>query len=359
MVRFYYCQYVFTKMHVHSTEKKEYKFMIFNNNFSKSVALIIGTLLLVICMGISIVYGYADTSIQITIESFTNFNHSNEHIIIQNVRIPRALIATCVGASLAITGVLMQTLTKNPLASPGILGINTGAGFAVVFAMIFFHTSSLQSFAWIAFLGATLAALAVYGISSSGRDAVTPVKITLAGAAISALFASFTQGLLATNEAELEQVLFWLAGSVQGRKLEILLSVLPYVVIGWLAALFISSKMNILALGDDIARGLGLPLGLMKLTVGIIVILLAGSSVAIAGPIGFIGIVVPHFARKFVGTDHRWLIPMAAILGGILLLLADVSARYIIMPQEVPVGVMTAMIGTPFFIYLARKGGKK
>ncbi|MFC7679102.1 FecCD family ABC transporter permease [Paenibacillus sp. GCM10028914] len=332
--------------------------MILKNNSSKSIALIIGMLLLCLCMGISIVYGYADTSIHTTIESFTSFNNSNEHIIIQNVRIPRALIATCVGASLAITGVLMQTLTKNPLASPGILGINSGAGFAVVFAMIFFHISGLQSLAWIAFLGAAIAALAVYGISSSGRDAITPVKITLAGAAISALFASFTQGLLATNEAELEQVLFWLAGAVQGRKIEILYSVLPYLVFGWIAALMISSKMNILALGDDIARGLGLPLGLMKCTVGVIVILLAGGSVAVAGPIGFVGIVVPHFARKFVGTDHRWLIPMAALLGGILLLLADVGARYIIMPQEVPLGVMTAIIGTPFFIYLARKGGK-
>ena len=198
----------------------------------------------------------------------------------------------------------------------------------------------------------------MYGISASGRDAITPVKITLAGAAMSALFASFTQGLLATNEAGLDQVLFWLAGSVQGRKLEILLSVLPYLVIGWIGALLISSKMNILALGDDIARGLGLPLGFMKIAVGLITILLAGGSVAIAGPIGFVGIVIPHFARKFVGTDHRWLIPMAALLGGILLLLADVAARYIIMPQEVPVGVMTAIIGTPFFIYLARKGGK-
>lgn len=333
--------------------------MILKNNFSKTIALIVGTLLLLLCIGISIVYGYANTSIQTTIDSFTQFDHSNEHIIIQNVRIPRALIAACVGASLAITGVLMQTLTKNPLASPGILGINAGAGFAVVFTMIFFHVSSLQAFAWIAFLGAAIAALSVYAISSAGRDAVTPVKITLAGAAISALFASFTQGLLATNEAALEQVLFWLAGSVQGRKLEILLSVLPYLVIGWIGALLISSKMNILALGDDVAKGLGLPLGLMKLMVGIIVILLAGGSVAVAGPIGFVGIVVPHFARKIVGTDHRWLIPMAALLGGILLLIADVGARYIIMPQEVPVGVMTAMIGTPFFIYLARKGGKK
>ncbi|MFG3611562.1 FecCD family ABC transporter permease [Rummeliibacillus stabekisii] len=333
--------------------------MIFKNTISKTIALLISVIILILCIGISIVYGYADTSIETALHAFTQFDHSNEHIIIRNLRIPRALIAASVGASLAITGVLMQTLTKNPLASPGILGINAGAGFAVVFSMVFFKISGLQSFAWMAFLGATIAAIAVLGISSSGRDAITPIKITLAGAAISALFSSFTQGLLATNEAELDQVLFWLAGSVQGRKLEILTSVFPYLALSWIAALFISPKMNVLALGDDIAKGLGLNLGFIKVIVGIIVILLAGGSVAVAGPIGFIGIVIPHIARKCVGNDHKWLIPMAALFGSILLLISDVAARYIIMPQEVPVGVMTAFIGTPFFIYIARKGFKK
>lgn len=333
--------------------------MLFHNNLSKILALISSIILLLICMVISIVYGYADTSFQTAYQAFTQFNDSNEHLIIRNVRLPRSLIAASVGASLAIAGVLMQTLTKNPLASPGILGINAGAGFAVVFAMVFFQSASLQSFAWIAFVGATVATAAVYGISSTGRDAMSPIKITLAGAAMSALFSSFTQGLLATNEAELDQVLFWLAGSVEGRKLELLIAVLPYLIIGWIGALLIAPKMNVLALGNDVAKGLGLPVGLIQLAVGFIVIMLAGGSVAVAGPIGFIGIVIPHLARKCVGNDHRWLIPMSALLGGILLLIADVSARYIIMPQEVPVGVMTAFIGTPFFIYIARKGFRK
>lgn len=333
--------------------------MVLKTNSAKVIGLIVLGVVVVIAMCMSLLYGYAQTSLQTTIQSFTQFDHSNEHIIIQDVRIPRALIAASVGASLAITGVLLQTLTKNPLASPGILGINAGAGFAVVCALVFFHITSLQSFAWIAFTGAAIATAAVYGISSVGKDASTPLKITLAGAAISAMFTSYTQGLLAVNEAEMDQILFWLAGSVQGRKLEILLSVLPYLVVGWLGALLISSKLNVLALGDDVARGLGLRLGIIKLLVGFIAVLLAGGSVAVAGPIGFVGIVVPHIARKIIGQDHRWLIPAAALLGAILLLLADVGARYIIMPREVPVGVMTAIIGTPFFIYLARKGGKK
>lgn len=330
--------------------------MILKNNLTKSISLIFILLILLLCIGMSIVFGYANTSILTVYEAFTQFDNSNAHIIIQTVRLPRALIAAAVGASLAITGVLMQTLTKNPLASPGILGINSGAGFAVVLALTFFQSASLQAFTWIAFVGAGIAAIGVYTFSSVGHGGLTPMKITLAGAAIAALFSSFTQGLLTTNEAELEQVLFWLAGSVQGRKLELLIAVLPYLVIGWIMALAIAPKMNVLAMGDDVAKGLGLKLGLMKILVGAIVILLAGGSVAIAGPIGFIGIIIPHIARKIVGTDHRWLLPFSGILGSILLLAADIGARYILMPQEVPVGVMTALIGTPFFIFIARKG---
>jgi iron complex transport system permease protein len=154
----------------------------------------------------------------------------------------------------------------------------------------------------------------------------------------------------------LEQVLFWLAGSVQGRKLEILTSVLPYLVIGWAGSLLIASKMNVLSMGEDVAKGLGLHTGFLKIGVAIVIILLSGGSVAIAGPIGFVGIVIPHVTRSIVGIDHRWVIPFSGLLGGILLLAADILARYVIMPQEVPVGVMTAIIGTPFFIYIARRG---
>ena len=277
--------------------------------------MIVTSILTVVVFLLSINAGYIKIPLNEVFATLIGQGTPKNELTIFDFRLPRIIMALLVGMGIAVSGAILQGVSQNPLADPGILGINSGAGFAVVFAMIFFHISSLQSFAWIAFLGAAIAALSVYGISFSGRDAVTPVKITLAGAAISALFASFTQGLLATNEAELDQVLFWLAGSVQGRKLEILLSVLPYLVIGWIAALIISPKMNILALGDDVARGLGLRLGLMKILVGLIVIFLAGGAVAIAGPIGFIGIVVPHFARKFVGTDHRWLIPMAALLG--------------------------------------------
>jgi iron complex transport system permease protein len=330
--------------------------MLFKNNFTRLIGLIFTIFLLLLLMCMSIVYGYTDTSWKTAIETFTNYNASNEHIVIQSIRLPRALIAAAVGASLAIAGALMQTLTKNPLASPGIFGINAGAGFAVVIAVSLFSIVSIEAFTWLAFLGAGVAAVSVYFIGSIGREGLTPMKLTLAGAAMSAMFSSFTQGLLVMDEAALEQVLFWLAGSVSGRKLESLTSVVPYLAVGWLGALLLATKMNVLAMGDDVAKGLGLNTGFVKIGVGIVVVLLAGGAVAVSGPIGFIGIVIPHITRSIVGIDHRWVIPFSALLGAILLLAADIGARYILMPQEIPVGVMTAIIGTPFFIYIARRG---
>ncbi|MHC0038204.1 FecCD family ABC transporter permease [Pseudoneobacillus sp. C159] len=329
---------------------------MFANRFSRSIGLIITLLTLLFFICISIVYGYTDTSWKTALDTFIHYNASNEHIVISSIRLPRALIAASVGASLAISGVLMQTLTKNPLASPGIFGINAGAGFAVVIAVSLFSVVTLQAFTWLAFLGAGVAAISVYFIGSIGREGLTPMKLTLAGAAMSAMFASFTQGLLVIDEAALEQVLFWLAGSVSGRKLESLMSVLPYLAIGWLGAILLATKLNVLAMGDDVAKGLGLNTAIVKIGVGIVVVLLAGGAVAISGPIGFIGIIIPHITRSIVGIDHRWVIPFSGLLGAILLLAADVAARYVLMPQEVPVGVMTAIIGTPFFIYIARRG---
>jgi iron complex transport system permease protein len=330
--------------------------MLLKHTGQRWAGLFIAIIILLFLMSASIVYGYTDTTWKMAIDALTNFNGSNEHIVIQSVRIPRAFIAAAVGASLAISGVLMQTVTKNPLASPDIFGVNAGAGVAVVIAVTVFSVGSLQLFTWLSFAGAAVAAISVYAIGSVGREGLTPMKLTLAGAAMTALFASFTQGILVLNEAALEQVLFWLAGSVAGRSLDNLIAVLPYLIGGWIISLIIATKMNVLSMGEDVAKGLGLNTALLKITIGIVVILLSGGAVAVAGPIGFIGIVVPHLTRSIVGIDHRWVVPFSGLLGGVLLLAADIASRYILMPQEVPVGVMTAIIGTPFFIYIARKG---
>ncbi|WP_026105204.1 FecCD family ABC transporter permease [Halalkalibacterium ligniniphilum] len=330
--------------------------MLFKTTRVKIIGLFGSMTLCLFFIMISIIYGYTDTPWQMVIDSFLRFDGSNEHLIIQNTRVPRALIAAAVGASLGIAGVLMQALTNNPLADPKIFGINAGASFFIVVAVTVFSITSLSTFVWIAFAGAAFSAAIVYMIGSFGQEGLTPMKFTLAGAAIWALFSSLTQGLLVVNERALEEVLFWLAGSVQGRSIDYLYSVLPYLMIAWLSSLLISRHMNLLAIGEDVAKGLGQKTGLIKLAAACIIVLLAGASVAIAGPIGFIGIVVPHIVRAFVGIDYRWVIPYSAMFGAILLIFADVCARYIIMPQEVPVGVMTAIIGTPFFIYIARRG---
>ncbi|ARU61509.1 iron ABC transporter [Tumebacillus avium] len=326
-------------------------------NATGKVAGLIGLIALIISlMFISIVFGVMDTSWQTAVDAYTNFTGTNEQIVIKEVRVPRALIAVAVGASLGMVGVLMQTLTRNPLADPGIFGINAGASFFIVLAITFFSVNSLSQFAWIAFLGAAVSGVIVYVLGALGRDGLTPLKLTLAGAAMTALFSSMMHGMLVVNERALEEVLFWLAGSVAGRKLEFLTSVLPYLAVGWIGTLLISGQLNVLMMGDDVAKGLGQRTALLKGVTGILIILLSGASVAVAGPIGFVGLVIPHIARFMVGIDLRWALVYSAALGAVLVLAADVAARWIVMPDELPLGVMTALIGVPFFVYVARKG---
>ncbi|GGI15499.1 FecCD family ABC transporter permease [Gottfriedia solisilvae] len=324
---------------------------------SRMIVLIACILLFVVCFFSSILLGYTDTSFTNLIHTFTNFNGSNEHLIIQNVRIPRAIIASVVGASLAIAGLFMQVLTKNPLASPSVLGINAGASMLIVLSITFFNLQSVTATIWLSFIGAALSSLFVFGLSSLGKDGATPLKITLAGVSIAAMFSSITQGLLVTNEVALDQVLFWLAGSVQGRSLDSLVLVLPYIVVAWVISLALGSKINTFMLGEDLSKALGQNTAMLKITLVVLVIVLAGGAVSVAGPIGLVGIIVPQIVRMFVKNDYRWMIPFTGVVGAILLLLADIASRYLLMPEETPVGITTAVIGAPFFIYLARKGG--
>ncbi|MBP1933811.1 FecCD family ABC transporter permease [Ammoniphilus resinae] len=332
---------------------------LFSTRILKIIGILIGVFLLIFSGISSILFGLTDISWEMVLHAYTNFDGSNEQLIIKTSRVPRMLVAIAVGVSSAIAGALMQALSRNPLAAPDIFGLNAGASFFIVFSVAFLGTSSLSSFIWIAFLGAGISALAIYLLGSVGRNGLTPMKLTLAGASIAALFSSLTKGILTLNEKALDEVLFWLAGSVEGRKLEMLFPVLPFMIFAWLASFFMAKQVNTLAMGEDVAKGLGQRTIWVKTITWMLIVLLAGSSVAVAGPIGFIGIVIPHIARAMVGIDHRWIIPYCAILGAILLLLADIGARFVIMPKEVPVGVMTALVGTPFFIYIARKGFSK
>ena len=259
-----------------------------------------------------------------------------------------------VGAALAVAGALMQGVTRNPMADPGILGIETGAALGVVGAVFFLHINSLTVYALFAFAGAALTAAVVYALGSAGRGGSTPLKITIAGAAVTALLASLTTAMLIFNQRTLEEVRFWLAGSVAGRDLTMVAQAAPYILAGLLLALLLGRQITTLTLGDDIAKGLGQRTGWVKGLTALAVVLLAGGAVAVAGPIGFIGLVIPHVVRFFVGVDYRWILPYGALAGAIFLVIADVAARLVLRPIELPVGIMTALIGGPFFIYLVR-----
>lgn len=323
-------------------------------HLSKWLGLPFGLALLCACLVLSITLGAADISAGTVFAALFQFDGSFDHLIIRTVRLPRVLAGAVVGAALAVAGAIMQGLTRNPLASPGILGINAGASFAVVLAVLLLGSPPLSSYALFAFIGAAVAAVFVYALGSVGRGGATPLKLTLAGAVFAAFVSSFTTAILIMDQNTLDQVRFWTAGSLAGREMPLLVQTAPYIFVGLLGALLLGRQITTLSLGDDVAAGLGQNTGWLKLLAAATVVLLAGGAVALAGPIGFVGLVVPHVVRFLVGVDYRWILPYAALVGAILVTLADIGARLVIRPQELPVGVMMALLGAPFFIYLAR-----
>lgn len=323
---------------------------------SSGLSVAIASLILMACFGASITLGAADITLGEVWRALFNFNEaSTNHLIIRTVRLPRSLLAIIVGAAISTAGAIMQGITRNPLADPGILGINAGAVLAVVVAIFLFGASSPSFYVWCAFGGAGITAISVYGLASLGRNGMTPLNLTIAGAAISAFLTSLTTAVLIISQRTLEEIRFWLAGSLAGADLNLIWQILPYIGVGALLTFIISRQVTILSLGEDVARGLGQQTAWVKIVAAVCVLLLAGSAVAVAGAIGFIGLVVPHMVRLLVGVDYRWILPYSAVFGAILLLGSDIAARLIVQPQEVPVGIMTALVGAPFFIYLAKK----
>jgi iron complex transport system permease protein len=326
---------------------------------SRWIGLGLGAIVLVICLVYSITLGARDIPLRTILESFVSFDQSFDHLVIQTVRLPRSLMAMAVGVALAVSGALMQGLTRNPLAETGILGIEAGGALAVVVTLFLFGSSSLTVYAAVAFLGAAIAAVTVYGLGTLGRGGATPLNLTVAGAAMTAFISSLTTAILIVSQRTLEEIRFWLAGSLAGRDFDVFLQVLPFMVLGLVLALFLGQQITTLSLGEDIAKSLGQRTVWVKVLTAISVVLLAGSSVAIAGPIGFVGLVVPHMVKFFIKTDYRWIIPYSAVLGALLLLVADIAARVLLKPQEIPIGVMTAMIGAPVFVYLVKSKVKR
>jgi iron complex transport system permease protein len=284
---------------------------------------------------------------------FSRGTGSVEQMVVLDLRVPRTIIGLAAGAALGLAGALMQGLTRNPLADPGLLGVNAGASLAVVTAIAFFGVTVPSGYVWFAFGGAALAAALVYAVAS-GRTGPSPLSLTLAGAATTAVLTSFITLILLRDLDTLAQFRFWSVGSLVGRDVSTVATLAPFLVVGSATALLLGRSLNSLALGDDVARGLGQRVGLTRIVAGAAIILLCGSATSLAGPLVFVGLVVPHIARRFVGADYRWILLWSMPLGAALLVIADTIGRLIAPPSELEAGIVVALIGAPVLIALVR-----
>ncbi|WP_395694353.1 FecCD family ABC transporter permease [Nocardioides sp.] len=275
---------------------------------------------------------------------------------ILHARLARTAVALATGAALGLAGALLQGLTRNPLADPGLLGITAGASFAMVVAIAYAGVAGVEDYIWWAFAGAALAALLVHGLASLARGGATPATLVLTGAAVTAGLTSWTSAVLLTDDRTMDVFRFWQVGTVGGRGWEHLATCLPFLGVGALVALAMAPVLDALALGDDVARGLGRRVDRDRLVTGAAVVLLAGAATALAGPVAFVGLVAPHAARALVGSATVRVLPLAAGLGAVLVLVADTVGRVVLPPAEVQVGIMTAVVGVPAFCLLLRRG---
>jgi iron complex transport system permease protein len=314
-----------------------------------------GIAALIFGLGLSVSFGAADIKFAIVWEAIFRFNPDiTDHHVIWELRLPRVLGGAMVGASFAVAGAIMQGMTRNPLADSGLLGLNAGAGFALAICFAFFPGLPFMYIIMFCFLGAGVAAGLVYGIGALAKGGLTPMRLVLAGAALSALLSALSEGISLLFRVG-QDIAFWYAGGLAGTKWLQLKIMLPWIAAAIIGAIVLSRSVTLLSLGEDIARGLGQRTKLIKLACAIIVLILAGSAVSVVGAVGFVGLIIPHLTRKLVGVDYRWIIPCSAVLGSLLVVFADLAARMVNPPEETPVGALIALIGVPFFLYLARK----
>ncbi|SDL16837.1 FecCD family ABC transporter permease [Streptomyces indicus] len=315
----------------------------------------VALLALLLAVLLSLAVGARAIAPSAVVDALLNGGHSDAAEVVRELRVPRTLIGLMVGAALALAGTALQGITRNPIADPGILGISQGASVAVVLAIAFAGIHSLSGYVWFAFAGAAVASVAVYAIASSGRGGATPVKLALGGAAINALLVSVTMAVLTTKASALDEFRFWQVGSIAGRGSDVVGQVWPFLLVGVVLVFSVARGLDALALGEDVAKGLGQRVATVRIVGGLGATVLTGVGVAAAGPIAFVGLAVPHIARAVVGSDHRWVLPMAALIGPVMLLVSDVVGRVVFPPSEVPAGVMTALIGVPFLVTLVRR----
>ncbi len=319
------------------------------------LGLVVLAFLLVVAVTLSLTVGSNFLPPSTVVDVLQGGGTDEARYVVAELRIPRTVTGLVVGVALGVAGALIQAFTRNPLADPGILGVNAGAAFAVSVGVAFFGLRDISQFVWLAFLGALVVTVAVYIIGSSGRGAADPIRLTLAGVALGAVFSGMTTGMTLSDADAFDQMRSWNAGSLLGRGFDVLLPVLPFIVIAVIGAVLLAPGLNALALGEDVARAQGAHVGGIRIGVIVAVTVLAGAATALAGPIGFIGLMVPHVARWVFGVNQRTILVISILLAPVIVLFSDVLGRVLIAPAEIPVGIVTAFVGAPVLIALARR----
>lgn len=326
------------------------KFICF---MSLTILCLIGSLFL------AIAFGAKDIHLQTVWAAVFDYNPKvTQHQIIYELRLPRVIGAAVVGAAFAVAGAVMQGVTRNPLADAGVLGINAGAMFVVALSFAFFPHMPYSYLMIVSFIGAVLSTVLIFIIGSATSGGLTPMRLTIAGAVMAALLHSLSSGVAIYYDLS-QDIAFWYAGGVAGVKWEHLKFLVPIILITIVFATVIGRSISLISMGDDVATNLGVKTNRTRILGMIIVVILAGVSVSAVGSIGFVGLVIPHIARKLVGVNYRLIIPMSALLGAMLIVLADLGARTVNPPKELAIGIMVALVGVPFFLYIARKVGRE
>ncbi|TKC16772.1 FecCD family ABC transporter permease [Robertmurraya kyonggiensis] len=337
-----------TKTNINDSEK------IYSKPFTAFFIIIAGCVALVFGLALSISVGAADIDLRTVWQAVFQFNPDKAgHTVIQDIRLPRSLACVLVGACFSVAGALMQGMTRNPLADSGLLGINAGSIFMVALCFAFFPGISYNTLILFSFIGAGLSLALIYGVGSLAKNGLTPVRLVLAGSAVGAMLTALSEGIAIYFNLS-QDLAFWYAGGVAGIQWLQIKYMFPWIIAGLIGAMVLSPSITVLSLGEEIATGLGQRTKLVKLASVLVVLILAGSAVSAVGPIGFVGLLIPHLTRYLVGVDYRYIIPCSAILGGLFMTIADIGARMINPPYETPIGFIFALIGVPFFLYVAR-----
>ncbi|WP_431706373.1 FecCD family ABC transporter permease [Staphylococcus aureus] len=318
---------------------------------------IVSLCFLFICIYLNMAIGSSKINFSDIVHYVIGHTDTKATFLLHNVRMPRMIAGLFIGGALAVSGLLMQAMTRNPLASPKIFGVSSGASFFIVFVTIIIP--SLEYYAlYLGVIGAFIGGLTVYTLSGATKG-MTPIKLALAGMAIHLFFSSMTEGIIILNENSNEQVMFWLVGSLSSMKWDEILTILPWLIGALIVTIFIGRQLTIMELGDDIAKGLGQNINKVRIIIGLLVIILTGMSVSVAGPIGFVGLIVPHIVKRYVSKNYLVMIPLTFIIGADLLLLSDVLSRLITYPYESPVGIVTSFVGALYFLFITIKGVKR